>query len=428
MASGIPDGFMGLDCGVLAHTPRGRRALAGGVPWEAFVGELEALVTRDLHLIESGGSSLERRVNHDMIVCGYPTILCVALHEVLVRATQGVDASLDMSEGESSAANDQEVVRGSPYLVLALSGSPVEYAAQDLQPLLRRRLELMARRKDRALLSFSMFDQAYLRAAYGLQVARVHYAARYIDIAQDAAKLAKHRDISDVDGAGSALVQTFTSVPQTSTGGGHIERRQILVTRLKIALGPLGSDLVWGLLEELTADRFPYRLISYEAQYEYEMLSRFKAAVFVPWNWELVTFLEWYAVGLPVFVPSLQLMMPIILQSMAGSPFLSPNVTRWVNLRPEWAYASNSDASAVTPTDLGVETSSRWIAAWWAQTDYARAPLVRSFPHFADLLEQLAVCDFELWVSELRQSLGRSRRDAAQRYARLALVASGEDQ
>jgi len=350
--------WRGWPFNVLPDVPGGTmspRSGVGGIHWRDLVSELGALVYGPLGIIGAG----------ELIVCGYPTVVCLAL-EVLL-ATAGA------------------------FLVVALSGSTVEYAEPVLQERLRAQLVLLAGRVDRAVVCFSRFDEAHLAEATNLRVPCIHYGARYIFSAMSREEHHQHR------------------------GDKHSQRsRQILVSRLKFPLGKVGAELTWMLLQDMTHNRLPYRLVTFEAQYEYSVLGDFRAAVFVPWNWELVTFLEWYALGLPLFVPCTQMVVPLVLHTLIAGPSLHANATTWVNLRREWAHGSLAD---VAPTRL--EDQAAWLANWYARTDYMRAPHVRSFGSFVDLLVQIAGCDFGSWAAALRAANSRAEHLAGRHYASL---------
>lgn len=333
----------------------------GSLSWPAFKEELRELALHGMGLSTSG----------ELLVCGYPSVACLAL---------------------ASSLYDRGV-----FVVAMLSGSVVEYAAPSLQQELWDLWQFLSAAGS-ALLCHSLFDEAHLAAA-GLSVPRVALGARYMVGAKEAAFAA------------------------TSQG---VEQRQILVSRLKVSLGPLATGLVWFLLHEMAESRFPYRFVSYEVQYEYHVLGDFLAAVFVPWNWELITFQEWYALGLPVFAPGPEMMVPLILNSLLSRPTLDAahGGAAWVNLRPEWSHAFPQDAWLDVSPD-NVDASAASIARWLAQTDYAAAPHVRRFVSIADLLAQVSGCDFRAWGWALRATNERSRREAEAHYLGLVMRARG---
>jgi len=228
-----------------------------------------------------------------------------------------------------------------------------------------------------------------------LRVPLVHYGARYI--------------LASISAAAAE------SPPSNLMGRPTQNSRQILISRLKLSLLKVGAEVSWMLIQDMTHNRFPYRLVSYEAQYEYSVLADFVAAVFVPWNWELITFLEWFALGLPIFVPGPEFMVPLILHTLAAYPRLHPNSTTWANLRAEW---SHGDLLPEVPE--AIEDKAQWAANWYARTDYMRAPHVRRFTHFADLLLQIAGCDFDAWAEARRRANERAKAQAVRHYEALA--------
>ncbi|CAK0834221.1 unnamed protein product, partial [Prorocentrum cordatum] len=263
----------------------------------------------------------------------------------------------------------------------------VEYASPSLQPLLRERLRAMGGRPDRALLCFSHYDEAHLLAG-GLRVPRLSFGARYISGALTEASAPEAVLWPPRAGAEAGGVP---SPPAVDSGP---SRQEILLSRLKLALGNMGSELVWQLLDDLCIGiACPYRFVSYETAVDWSVLATFRAGVFIPWNWELITFLEWYALSIPVFVSGSSWTLPLIQHHLHANPRITTNGSQFNNLRAEWAIDGETMDGPLDAAE---------IARWWTQTDYVRLPHVRQFAHLADLLWQVADCDFQAWSASLR--------------------------
>eukprot|EP00929_Paragymnodinium_shiwhaense_P049457 TRINITY_DN24949_c0_g1_i2.p1 TRINITY_DN24949_c0_g1~~TRINITY_DN24949_c0_g1_i2.p1 ORF type:complete len:275 (+),score=23.44 TRINITY_DN24949_c0_g1_i2:158-982(+) len=252
----------------------------------------------------------------------------------------------------------------------------------------------------RALLSFSHFDEAFYAAVAGLEVSRLQFGARHVEFATELAREREARNPRPLSPEQSNA-KLFVRVPD-----------QILLSRVKqLFWHKYDGDLLRALLEELMFEGFAYRFIQYQEQYDYSILHNFRASVFFPWNWELITFLEWVGIGLPTFVPGPEFAVPHTLNRLVSIPEMRSNQSYLANLRPELMFKP--------PHDVAFEASSEHVARWWAYTDFARTPQVRRFAHLGDLMWQILSCDFESWAQALRRANLVARADADRHYGLL---------
>eukprot|EP00931_Biecheleriopsis_adriatica_P034005 TRINITY_DN19688_c0_g1_i2.p1 TRINITY_DN19688_c0_g1~~TRINITY_DN19688_c0_g1_i2.p1 ORF type:complete len:756 (-),score=119.31 TRINITY_DN19688_c0_g1_i2:28-2295(-) len=354
--------------------PPSSRSGRDGIQWSGLVREVQAL----LH------GPLSSAIEGNVLVCGYPSVVCFAM-----------DAALEET--------------GSNFLVTALSGVPVEYVAPSLQPHIIGRLRSMSRTANRGLLCQSHFDEVYLATTVGPEVVPwVPFGARYISSALGSS-------VQPPAGS-SATAADAVPLPAAITNDAS---SQILVSRLKLPFG-IAAGMMWTMLEDLCSaghHSCPYQFVSYEYFFDYDALSDFRATVFFPWNWELITFLEWYALSLPIFVPGPSWAVPLILDTLKAIPYLTArsNATAaWTNLREEWSYGGKHHEDHVKAAGNPFQ-----VEAWWSHTDYMRLPHVRRFRHLADLLAQVASCDFKPWASTLRARNREVHRESARYYAEL---------
>ena len=79
-----------------------------------------------------------------------------------------------------------------------------------------------------------------------------------------------------------------------------------------------------------SCNNIPLRVETQMGYFEYHQLFEYHATVLFPWNWEIITFLEWYGLELPIFVPTRPFFLALTNYGFRHLP------ERWINLRPEW--------------------------------------------------------------------------------------------
>lgn len=220
-------------------------------------------------------------------------------------------------------------------VITVLAGLTSEYTTQALQPWVWAEIPLMRGE----VVTYSHFLQRHTKLAAGTAVERIHHGARYVP------RYGPPGDTADLP---------------------------VLVTKLTIAFQlSFATGVMRALLDVAASARVKVRFIM--DGFHYSHLAGHGAIVFFPWSWETTSFHEYYAYGMPLFLPSPRLLGPIIarLARIRGA-------TRFVELRPEYN----------PPTLLGaspVETAMRW----WPYTDYANFPHVQLFTTLGELFEKL---------------------------------------
>ena len=102
-------------------------------------------------------------------------------------------------------------------------------------------------------------------------------------------------------------------------------------------------------------------------------------AVVTPWDWEVTSFFDLTGLGIPLFVPSTQWMVPYILFHTTAF------FVKWDLLRPQWKFGFLNGSRAV----FTAESRFRHTLEWYSRTDFVRQAFVTHFDSFSHLLALL---------------------------------------
>jgi len=138
---------------------------------------------------------------------------------------------------------------------------------------------------------------------------------------------------------------------------------------------------------------------------KYEQFSSFLAVVFLPWHLHPVTFMHFYAVAVPLLVPSARLMFTL----EANLHFFTQDVRMHY---PGWhGHRMFMDIEEALPSPLWDRTarglSTNQFLFWWDVSPMRQRPGVLFFESCADLLSQLASMDHRKISLEMQDAYAK---------------------
>ncbi|CAE8590328.1 unnamed protein product [Polarella glacialis] len=202
---------------------------------------------------------------------------------------------------------------------------------------------------------------------------------------------------------------------QPSSGDGGVEpsepkngqTRTALLWNLTPILPAADIQLLKLLLasegEKYGLHRRGWRIEDSLSRWNHRFQDRFKysAVILIPWDWTLTTFLEWYSMSVPIFVPSPSLMrMHIQFTTNTGH-------RRYIRYGSE--YWLGVPASR-RPWNRCNGTTPERISYWYERTDFWRLPAVQTFDSAADIVSKLAGLDEVAFGKLVRQMQAVNRR------------------
>ena len=203
------------------------------------------------------------------------------------------------------------------------------------------------------------YDQEYVRHFTGVQPLYLPTLADYVT--------ARWRGADDGrDGGGGG------------GGGGGKQARPFLMWRAHHEMGrTLLADL-----QRANADGARVEALdaAYPRGYEYADVARHPGVVLVPYTKSTMSFFELYRLGIPLFAPSLQLLLKWELAAAVMSE------------RVYWRYAPSPLRSPTTPTPNS-RTDRHALEHWLPLSDYYVYPHVQYFDSAPDLVEKLQSVD-----------------------------------
>jgi len=162
-------------------------------------------------------------------------------------------------------------------------------------------------------------------------------------------------------------------------------------------------------------------------------LVNFEAIVLFPWNLEITTFLEFYSLNIPLFVPDSTFMSVVVWRYLAN-PLLQI-VHRFTTVRQEWwkGASCHLQPSPEECASSTMATPSKWlmppwlefedemplypqIHAWWQETEYVKMPHVQVFTGVANLLQELRNVDTDSIVARMRETNLANQRKSSKIY------------
>lgn len=163
--------------------------------------------------------------------------------------------------------------------------------------------------------------------------------------------------------------------------------------------GLISDDVIWGALAlikhlALSTDVATHLLL---ASFEYEELLKARAMVFVPWSFQVTTWFEVYAMGVPLFVPAKRFAIGILSALYRVKPwrfaelldehamFYSDCQPRWFEEPPKHFCVGLMPGRFLRRVICSLED----LMQWWDFTDFATNPHVQYFESFPQLFLRL---------------------------------------
>lgn len=213
----------------------------------------------------------------------------------------------------------------------------------------------------------------------------------------------------------------------------HRTPRQVLFYRLFYAFTIPDAEAFMNLMEDAAAKTGRFHALYLNRGHENWELLNFNAVTMVPWDWEMVTFLEFYRLPIPLFVPDSRFMESLIWFSLS-----TPEVRqrqRFVRLRQEWWHGAPCHVcQGPDPTAPRAEDAPPWLEwtgpgsvrrqlSWWfGHTDYATLKQTFHFsglPHLAELLQSV---DLAAAVRAMRREQSEALERSSSIYAEILLA------
>lgn len=272
-----------------------------------------------------------------------------------------------------------------PVLLIWQGGSLLEYLHEDLHEWAQGKL---LQWRTRRLYVMNHLDHHWLRRTVG-SVPFVPFGARHVHGVLE-------RQLGNVYGSNS-------------------RSKQVLVHRMHFIL----SQTEFTLLKTLMEHHFESKVSDIDLKlhwppFEIWELINFKAIVLFPWNLEITTFLEFYRLNIPLFVPDSSFMSVVVWCYMVN-PALQ-HVHRFTTIRKEWWHGASCHLQPSPEECAGAEPDSippwldsenemplyKQINSWWQETDYVKMPHVQHFTGVVHLLQQLHHFDAHSVVKRMR--------------------------
>lgn len=326
----------------------------------------------------------------DLVVCGYPFLICVIYGDLPATAATPLLAT----------------VKG--------AGATAEYLDPSLKPWILGKFGAWlsaAPGASRQLVVLDRLDVVITREALGRPPLYVPFGARHV------AALA---------GGVRCHLRAARKEPRDAP-------RKLLVHKIHLALLVERDQRAFlGLLTSTHKEMAPTQwILESPSTFEYGDLQAYSAALMIPWDFALVSFLELYRLGIPIFLPAdtwMHTLITIIFATRRNrQAWETIFVRRFSNLIPDNWEGFFWPGGVRPAIEEGPDRPPLLdqVVRWYNVTEYQHLPHVHRFSSFANLLEVLVSFDAEAVCLRMGRHNRVLLRGAARSYRKVLASMTG---